>query len=327
MKILYALQCTGNGHIARAHELIPAFREYAEVDLLASGHNSQIELPQRPAFRFEGISLFYDSKGGLSYSRTILKNNYLQLIKDAAKVPVENYDLIINDFEPVSAYACKWKKSPNIIGLSHQSSMLFAETPQPGKKDFIGKWVLRNFAPAGNHFGFHFQTYHPSIFNPVIRSGIRRLNPSKKGFYMVYLPGFSDDFLIEKLNGTLVEWKIFSKTADRIYTQANVSVFPIDQEEYLKSFESCEGILTSAGFETPAEALFLKKKLFVIPIKNQYEQECNCVALEKMGVPSSRYFDLGKILDWVNSANAIEIEFREETQKIVREVLNFGNWS
>ncbi len=66
--------------------------------------------------------------------------------------------------------------------------------------------------------------------------------------------------------------------------------FRIDESQYLKYFEGCEGILCNAGFETPAEALFMDKKLFVIPIHNQYEQECNACALDKMGIPNSQSF-------------------------------------
>ena len=47
---------------------------------------------------------------------------------------------------------------------------------------------------------------------------------------------------------------------------------------------NCTGILCGAGFETPAEALFLKKKLMVIPMKGQYEQQCNAAGLEKLGI-------------------------------------------
>lgn len=43
--------------------------------------------------------------------------------------------------------------------------------------------------------------------------------------------------------------------------------------------------MCGAGFETPEEALFLGKKLMVIPIKGQYEQQCNVAALKEMGVP------------------------------------------
>lgn len=321
MKILYALQCTGNGHIARAHEILPILEKYAEVDLLVSGHQSQIELPKEPDFSFKGISLLYDSKGGLSYSKTVLQNNFLKAIKDINSVPVENYDLILNDFEPISAWACKLKKFDKIIGFSHQASMLFPETPKPEPQDFFGELVLKRYAPVKEKFGFHFQQYNPAIFTPVIRSAIRKLNPENKGFYMTYLPSYSDGFLIEKLNETHVDWKIFSKSANEIYENGNVKIYPIDQKNYLKSFGNCEGILCNAGFETPAEALFLKKKLFVIPIKNQYEQECNCVAIEELGVDASREFDLRKIQEWIDSEKKIEVEYKDETEEIIKMIL------
>jgi len=44
------------------------------------------------------------------------------------------------------------------------------------------------------------------------------------------------------------------------------------------------GVITGAGFETPAEALHLQKKLMVIPIRGQYEQLCNAAALAPLGV-------------------------------------------
>ncbi len=325
MKILYALQCTGNGHIARAQEIIPILEKYAEVDLLASGHQSQIALPKEPKYSFKGVSLLYDNEGGLSYTKTAFKNNFIQALKDIKKVPVENYDLILNDFEPISAWACKLKNHKNIIGISHQASMLFPETPKPENKDFLGELVLKHYAPVKNKFGFHFEQYNLSIFKPVIRASIRNLNPENKGFYMTYLPSFSDELLIEKLNETHVDWKVFSKTSKVVYVNGNVEIYPIDQKKYLKAFENCEGILCNAGFETPAEALLLKKKLFVIPIKNQYEQECNCVALEKMGVDSSRDFNLRKIQEWIDSEKRIEVDYEDETEEIIyHEVLKLS---
>ncbi|MBA5629553.1 glycosyltransferase family protein [Moheibacter lacus] len=325
MKVLYALQCTGNGHIARAQELLPLFNKYAEVDLLVSGHQSQIVLPQEPKFQFKGISLLYDAKGGLSYTKTALKNNFFKAMKDIKSVPVKEYDLVLNDFEPISAWACKLSKYPNIVGVSHQASMLFDQTPKPKNKNLLGELVLKHYAPTQEHFGFHFENYHPKIFKPIIRSAIRNLNPQNKGYYMTYLPSFSDEFLIEKLNETHVDWRIFSKTATEIYVKGNVFVFPIDQTEYLRSFENCDGILCNAGFETPAEALFLKKKLFVIPIKNQYEQECNAVALEKLGVESNRAFDLRKIQEWIDAEQKIEVDYVDQSEKIVRQILAFSS--
>ena len=51
-----------------------------------------------------------------------------------------------------------------------------------------------------------------------------------------------------------------------------------------QSLIHCTGIITGGGFETPAEALHLGKKLMAIPIRGQYEQQCNAAALKEMGV-------------------------------------------
>ena len=59
MRILYAVQKTGNGHLARAQEIIPILRIYGEVDILTSGSQSQINLGFPVTYDFKGISLFY----------------------------------------------------------------------------------------------------------------------------------------------------------------------------------------------------------------------------------------------------------------------------
>ena len=37
MKILYAIQTTGNGHLARAQNIIPKIKEVAELEIITSG--------------------------------------------------------------------------------------------------------------------------------------------------------------------------------------------------------------------------------------------------------------------------------------------------
>ena len=82
-----------------------------------------------------------------------------------------------------------------------------------------------------------------------------------------------------------VTWEVFSKHSLTAYTKNNVRIKPINNDAFIESMINCEGVLCGGGFETPAEALFLKKKLMVIPMKGQYEQQCNAAALETMGVP------------------------------------------
>ena len=66
----------------------------------------------------------------------------------------------------------------------------------------------------------------------------------------------------------------------------------------------------------------MNKKLFVIPIENQYEQECNALALHKMGVSSSERLDPAKIRDWINSEKIIKVDYPDNIESILtKEVL------
>jgi uncharacterized protein (TIGR00661 family) len=81
------------------------------------------------------------------------------------------------------------------------------------------------------------------------------------------------------------------------------------------------GVFCGAGFETPAEAMFLKKKLMVIPMKGQYEQQCNAAALEDMGVPvikSLKKKHLQKIKDWVLSGEVIPVNYPDITETVLK---------
>ena len=321
MKILYAFQGTGNGHLARAQEIIPILKKHALVDTLISGHQTQLKSDFDIDFRFKGISLLYNKTGGLSYKKTLFQNNFCKAAKVIKDMDLTAYDLIINDFEPLTGWTAKLKNLP-IIELSHQASLTFKETPKPDKKHWLGDFILKHYVPCDKKIGFHFDNYNPSIKKPVIRKNIRKLNPDKKGHYLVYLPSFSDEVITNMLTRIDVEWKVFSKYARQIQKFRNVEIFPIDELKYLELFESCEGILCNAGFETPAEALFMNKKLFVIPIENQYEQECNAFALHKMGVANSDRLDPAKIRDWINSEKIIKVDYPDNIESILtKEVL------
>lgn len=321
MKILYAFQGTGNGHVARAQEIIPILKKYASVDTLISGHQSQLKADFDINFQYRGISLLYNKTGGLSYRKTFTDNKFIDAAKTIKELQLSQYDLIINDYEPLTGWASKLKNLP-MIELSHQASMSFSETPKPEKKDFLGEMILKYYVPSDRKIGFHFENYHPQIKKPVIRRKIRNLNPYKKGYYLVYLPSFADENIIKVLRKIPVEWKVFSKHSKVQVKVKNVEVFPIDETQYLKYFEGCEGILCNAGFETPAEALFMDKKLFVIPIHNQYEQECNACALDKMGIPNSKVLNLQEIMEWVASDQHLIVDYPNNIEEIlVNEVL------
>lgn len=319
MRILYAIQGTGNGHISRARAIVPLLHQYGTLDVLISGTQADVSLIENIKYELHGFSFIFGRKGGVDHFETWRSMNLVRFIKDMNRLPLEDYNLIINDFEPVTAWACK-KKGLKSVGLSHQASFQSRNVPKPKSIDWA-QLVLKYYAPATHYVGFHFEKYDHFINTPVIRSQIRELNVSDDGHYSVYLPAIDDRFLIPILHQLPnVRWEVFSKHAITCYTSRNVQVNRIDNEKYNASLASCTGLLTGGGFEGPAEALFLGKKLLVVPMKFQYEQQCNAFALRKFGIPviwGSNKNWLPILRDWIDAGQGIRFDYPDETAAVI----------
>jgi uncharacterized protein (TIGR00661 family) len=327
MRILYGVQGTGHGHISRAKVVIPLLREMAEVDVLISGYNFNLELDGRIAFKKRGISLSYDSKGAVDILETALALKPVRFIKDMQAIPVQEYDFVISDFEPVTAWAAQ-KSDVQCLGLSHQAAFLSEKTPRPSKRSKVAEGVIKHFAPCDIAIGTHYKRYDDFIEPPILRPLIKELNPKIEGHITVYLPAFDHETLVTLFNQIReVEWEIFSPTCDTAYVRNNVKVNPVGNETFLKSFESALGLLCSAGFEGPSEAMYLGKKLLVIPIKNQYEQICNAVALEEMGARA--IYDIkpdfvDQLRDWIKNGKVVQLHEICDEQKLVQKIIEVG---
>ena len=325
MKILYAIQGTGNGHISRARDIIPLLQKKGQLDILISGTQADVNFNYDITFKLKGLSFIFGKNGGVDILKTLRSINIFSIIKEIRNLPVHEYDIIISDFEPISTWACKIK-GKKCIGLSHQEAVKNIKSPKPIVKDPLSQFIMKWYAPSSIAYCFHFQKYDTNIYYPVIRSEIRNSIVETLNHYTVYLPSYGDDLLIKFFSKIPhVKWHIFSKHTDKNYNINNISIRKINNEEFIESMRTCTGMFCGAGFETPAEALYLQKKLMVIPMKGQYEQHCNAAALEQMGVPIlpelHEEFIL-KVKNWVDQNNTISHEeWLDETSAILDHVI------
>lgn len=329
MKIFYAVQATGNGHISRAMELLPHLKKYGEVDIFLSGSNSTLPLNAPVAFRSRGLSLQYTCHGSLNYLKTLKQLNLTRIRKEARDLPLKKYDLVLNDFEAITSLACKIKGVPS-IHFGHQASFITNKTPRPDTKDRMGEWILKNYAKGTYNIGLHFNRYDDFIEPPVIKSEIWMANAVDKGHITVYLPSYCDKELITIfLRMGKVRFEVFSRQAKKIFRIENITLLPVNKVAFNKSLISCRGIITGAGFETPAEALYLNKKLLVIPIKGQYEQLCNAAALRKMGIKVLDRIDSGfykEVDQWLFYQQPADIIQFKPTVEIVNRLIGMAHW-
>lgn len=328
MKILYAVQATGNGHISRAIEMMPHLQKFGEVDVFLSGNNSSLN-PQLPIkYRSTGLSLFYRNSGNLDYRKIISQMNIPRIQKESKVLPVKTYDLIINDFEFICSNACKMSNT-KMIHMGHQASFASKNTPRPIKKDHIAEWVLQNYCKSKTNVGFHFEGYEDWILPPVIKQSLWNCTPTNQGYITVYLPQYSDFELLKAFSSLQnIKFEVFSKTITKKHTEQNITWFPIDNKQFTESLIHCNGVISGAGFETPAESLFLGKKMLLIPIKGQFEQYCNAVSLEKFGAQIEFEIDFyfgSKVKDWINSTHSnSNIPSFLPTEKIVEKAMQIA---
>jgi len=320
MKILYAIQGTGNGHLSRSMDIVPLLKQYGQVDIVVSGIQGDLKLPFPVKYQYHGLGFIFGKAGGVDLWKSFYKAKLRLFVKEIKKLPVEDYDLVINDFEPVSAWAC-YLKSKFCIGLSHQAAVMADSAPKPEDVDMMGKFILGNYAPTSVQYGFHFKEFDSNIFTPVIRQQVREQQIINQGHYTVYLPAYDDHRLIKRLSEFKdIKWDVFSKHNKKVLKHRNVHIQPINNQKFIESMASSEGVLCGAGFETPAEALFMRKKVLAIPMKSQYEQHLNAAALASMGVPlmkSLKEKHYPVLTDWLENGKVVEVNYPDRTAEII----------
>lgn len=299
MKILYGVQGTGNGHTTRARIMAKAFAEVgAQVDWVFSGRAREnfFDMEAFGDFQsYRGLT-FATRNGKVLFLKTALTANIAQLYQDTQEFNVEGYDYIINDFEPVSAWAAK-RAGKKVIGISHQNAFLY-DIPKTGSNMIID-WFMHNFAPVTQPIGLHWHHFNQPILPPLVEhSGYPNINTPKH--YLVYLPFAELSDIVPQL-GHFPEYEFFVyHSVAHAYDEAHIHIRPFSREGFQLDLHRCEGVICSAGFELPSEAIHLGKKILVQPVTGQMEQRSNASALEQLGFGhSTKTLNIATLRHWL----------------------------
>ena len=94
-------------------------------------------------------------------------NNLFLFFRDVISLRVQDYDLVINDFEPISAWSCKLK-GVLCFGISNQLSLWKKGITKPKKRFRFTIRFLKYFAPVKIGYGLHYQKFNKKIYHPII---------------------------------------------------------------------------------------------------------------------------------------------------------------
>jgi len=282
MKILYGVQATGNGHISRSRIMARYLKEKnADVTYLFSGRDKD---------KLFGMDIFgdYQHRRGLTFAienghinqfKTVTQNNMFVFLHDINNLSLDEYDLIITDFEPITAWAAKLQNKPS-IGIGHQYSF-GADTPI-ASHHYIGKQILKYFAPVKYRVGLHWHPFDQSVFPPIIDLQLKRKKTDNT--YVVYLP-FENQIAVSKILNQLDDYQFIQYSPDLHDGQCGTNVCLRKTSLQGFKYDLCKapGVICNAGFELISECLHLGVPILAKPLSGQIEQNANALALTELG--------------------------------------------
>ncbi|WP_423893659.1 MJ1255/VC2487 family glycosyltransferase [Candidatus Pelagadaptatus aseana] len=327
MKILYGVQGTGNGHITRARTMAKAFEKFAvEVDWVFTGR------PQSDYFDMEcfgnyrtlqGLT-YVSEKGSIKPWKTARQLNLRQFFKDVAGLDLSAYDLVISDFEPVTAWAAR-RQGKRSLGLSHQCAFHY-DIPKRGN-NFFTDLIMKWFAPVDLPVGVHWGHFNGRILPPMIEQDHGDGEAVVDNHYLVYFPFQTLDFLISLVEPFSDHHFFIYHSVDEPIDIGHIHVRPFSRAGFQNDLQRVAGVICGGGFELPSESISLGKKLLVQPVHGQLEQLSNGLALQQLGLATvCDTFDHAVLRDWLANGQASRVVYPDVSAALV-EWLQQGNFN
>jgi uncharacterized protein (TIGR00661 family) len=214
-------------------------------------------------------------------------------------VKTEKPDVIINfyDFLP-GLYQKFYSPDCQYICIGHQYLAKHPDFPFAGGK--VNKWLFQftnriTSLGASHLIALSYRPYPAYddsqliVSPPLLRAEIKNLKSEKGGFYLAYMvyPGYGEDIMNWHKHNQDLKIECFWNHPDYSETynpHPNLRFHPINETLFLQKLSQCKAYISTAGFESVCEALYLNKQVMMVPVKDQYEQACN--ALDASQIPT-----------------------------------------
>lgn len=341
-KFLFVVQGEGRGHftqaIAVAEVLTEAGHEISAV-LVGSGTNREIpdfvraRIPS-PFIKFESPNFITDINSrsirlGKSVWNTLHRFKHYQKSMKQISETISSYapDMVINFYEPIVGLSKKWHgwKTP-LVAIAHQYVYLHPEFKFPVGAGMLEQFYIRlytkltalgaNALLALSFYPFS-KAYHKNIriAPPLLRAAIRKQESYEGNHYLIYLVNAG---YIE----SVIEWhKKHPQIMIHCFTDSKMvrgnwqvseglTFHSLDDTRFLRYMSSAKGIMTTAGFETVCEAMYLAKPVLMVPVEGHFEQWCNARDGAKAGAGIyASAFDLNPLIKLTDSQKQNSMSF------------------
>jgi uncharacterized protein (TIGR00661 family) len=314
LKFVFIVQGEGRGHMTQAIALKQQLDKRGHV--LAAclvGSSKRREIPEFfyhkmgvDVIKFESPNFICDPKNksvkiGKTIGVNLLKSNrFLKSLKLIDRVlELSNADVIVNFYDLLGGiYNLLLRPKAKFIVIGHQylaSHPDFPFVPKRQLEKFLFK--LNNAITALNSdlkLALSFSPYPAlekpgfKVVPPLLRSEIQHLKVIDGDFILAYMvnSGYAEELIA--WHRTRPDIKIHCFWDNKQFPQQwaeseNLIFHQVNDKHFLEMMAACKGFITTAGFESICEAIYLKKPVMMVPIKGQFEQGCNALDAQAAG--------------------------------------------
>ncbi|MDR2764804.1 MAG: hypothetical protein LBB90_07210 [Tannerella sp.] len=326
LRFLFIVQGEGRGHLTQAISLADMVRrhEHEVVETLV-GKSHARELPAFFHERMNTSIRIYDTpsfvfgkdRKHIDLIKTFLYNASPQKLKTYAKSIELIYsrirevapDIVVNFYEILPGFAqLRFRIDVPFVHIGHQY-MLRHPDYMIGRGDHL--MLLRLHAILCSigatkilALSFYPMKSYPRervvVVPPLLRKEVVDLKPSTGDYILGYMvnQGYENEIRAWHKKHPEVRLHFFwdKQDAPAVWeVDETLTLHTIDDESFLKYMAGCRGYITTAGFESVCEALYLDKPVMMIPA--HIEQEVNAAdAVSIHGGIVGKKFDLSVLL-------------------------------
>ena len=331
MKILFLVQGEGRGHLTQAialgqilrkadHEIVGAMAGKSVGRIIPTFFIEQV---QTPVYQFDAPGIVYNANGkGMNLGRTLatlLSNSpkYFRALRFINRIVSETRpDVIICFYETYGGiYNFLYRSKVPMICIAHQYLLLHPKFIFPENSRF-NKFIINlnsriTSLLSTKRLALSFREIESrndlkiTVVPPLIREEVLNLKSTCGDFFLVYMTHHS-------MSKKIIDWHIGhpdvslhcfwdnAEAAEVFQFDETLTFHRINSEKYLNMLASCRALVTTAGFESVCEAIYLGKPVMMVPVPNHFEQECNALdgVISGAGV-RCRTFDLSVILEYL----------------------------
>ena len=310
MRVLYGVQATGNGHISRARAMGKYLQaEGIAVDFLFSGRPADqlFDMQQFGNYQVKTGLTFVTEQGHISYPKTALRAKPFELWRDIRELDCSPYDIVLTDFEPITAWAARRQKKRS-VAFGHQYAFLH-QIPQT-HDNLISRSIFKFFAPAEQQIGLHWHHFNQPILPPIVDLE-PATNNADANKVLVYLP-FEDQQQVIKWLQPLHQYQFYLYGPGLSKNQlGHIQCSGPCVDDFKHDLHQANAVISNAGFELVSEALQLQKRMLVKALQGQMEQQSNALALTQLQLgQSTNRLNTAVIADWLTSpANGNRVQY------------------